>query len=103
MSDSLAVKLLAAAASSWMMLAGLGSSARRCELDADRSACDLALVATDWAVNQSPAEVLSSALSKLLEGNSSAEVTWLHPSLDQRLDSLAKWNASYTTSMIPTL
>jgi Zn-dependent protease with chaperone function len=103
LSETIVVKLFAGLLSSWLMLAGLGSFARRCELDADSTACSLALVATDWAASQSPAAVLSSALSKLIGGSASADVTWLHPSLDQRLESLNRWNNECLTSAVSSV
>lgn len=100
--DTLPFKLLAGLVSAGVMVVGLGYLAKRCEFDADWTACELAMITTDWADRQSPAEVLSSALSKLLEGNSAAEVSWLHPSLAQRLASLTQWNTSPKDSVLTT-
>lgn len=102
LSELVITKIFAAAASSLLLLGGLGNLARRCELDADRTACELALTATAWSQETSPAQVLGSALSKLLEGSGSKVRTWLHPSLEQRLDSLKEWDLSRGPSTEPT-
>ena len=92
-----ATKAVAAAVSSGLLLWGLGRLARRCELDADRTACDLASMHADWRHQQSPAEVLGLALQKLLEGTSASQRTWLHPSLEERLTSLRQWQQQDAT------
>ncbi|MEZ6136137.1 MAG: M48 family metalloprotease [Pirellulaceae bacterium] len=70
------------------LLLGLSVLAKFCELDADRRACELARRACPWAQSHSPNDVLADALQKLLQGPDSAAMTWLHPSLAQRLDNL---------------
>ncbi|MFO0942959.1 MAG: M48 family metalloprotease [Pirellulales bacterium] len=98
MEEMLVTKLFAATLSSFLLLFGLGNLARRCELDADRTACNLAVVAAPWAEELSPAEALESALNKLLDGNAAQKQTWLHPSLSQRLDNLRKWHQENRSS-----
>jgi Zn-dependent protease with chaperone function len=73
------------------LIVGLGWIARRCELDADRTACDLAQEIVEWVEDQSPADVLSETLSRLLPDNESQKASWLHPSLEQRRKALADW------------
>lgn len=90
--EMLVTKLIAAAISSLLLLIGLGNLARRCELDADYTACNLASNAATWANEYSPAEVLGMALQKLLDGNAAQKQTWMHPSLSQRLENLRKWH-----------
>lgn len=94
LAEMLATKLIAATVSSLLLLFGLGNLARRCELDADKTACDLADQCTGWANDLSPAEVLGSALHKLLDGNAAQKQTWLHPSLTQRLTNLQSWHVA---------
>lgn len=73
------------------LILGLGWMARNCELDADRTACSMAISVTEWSADQSPADVLKEALSKLLPSPDDQKATWLHPSLAQRLGSLSRW------------
>jgi Zn-dependent protease with chaperone function len=79
------------------LLIGLGQVSRNCELDADYEACRLADRACDWAKEGSgkSEEVMVQALRNIL-GNSreAARRTWLHPSLRERVSSLAKRRAS---------
>ncbi len=98
--DLLATKLVAAVVTSWLLLFGLGNLARRCELDADWTACNLAVESVQWQDELSPAEALSSALSKLLEGSAAQQRTWLHPSLETRLESLRQWQANYEATVL---
>ncbi len=92
--ELLVTKLIAATVSSLLLLFGLGNLARRCELDADRTACDLADQCASWSNDLSPAAVLGSALNKLLDGNAAQKQTWLHPSLTKRLTNLQAWHAA---------
>lgn len=76
-----------------VMLFGLGAMAHICELDADRFACTLARQVCPWAHadGAQPAKELSDALILLLGGSSSsADATWLHPNLHQRLENLSQ-------------
>ncbi len=69
----------------------LGWVARRCELDADRWACELAARHSPWAQGSTtlPRLRLSRALAALLDETPGAEkATWLHPSLERRLANL---------------
>ncbi|MBX3423530.1 MAG: M48 family metalloprotease [Pirellulaceae bacterium] len=88
------LKLACGLSASLILLIGLSSMARRCELDADRVACDLARKSVDWSASQSPAEVLGSALGQLLGESASQVSTWLHPSLNARLANLSVWRCS---------
>ena len=67
------------------------------ELEADRVACQLAVAHCDWA-NTDPALStfrLASALRKVLAGGQdSARRSWLYPSLDDRIRSLAAAQAN---------
>lgn len=98
--DLLATKLVAAVVTSWLLLFGLGNLARRCEIDADWTACNLAVEAMQWQDELSPAEALCSALSKLLEGSAAQQRTWLHPSLETRLESLRRWQLNYEATVL---
>jgi Zn-dependent protease with chaperone function len=86
--ELLSVKLAVGGVVSATLLWSLGAMARHCELDADRAACFLAAEATDWSGVRSPARVLASALAVLLYGCNPQRATWLHPSLQQRLNAL---------------
>ena len=65
--ESAGLQFAAALISGLVLLVGLGAMARRCELDADWIACDLAVRGTDWSCDVSPAQVLSSALGRLCD------------------------------------
>jgi hypothetical protein len=77
----------------------LGWTAKRCELDADRYACQLACSVCEWTREDEPLHLpsrlpsteLSGALRKLLDVPGSEVATWMHPSLAQRLGGLAQW------------
>ncbi|MCA9132047.1 MAG: M48 family metalloprotease [Planctomycetales bacterium] len=74
-----------------ILLLGLGSMARACELDADRTACLLAERVSPWASGNRPlaAMELGGALSALLQdAPAGAGRSWLHPSLARRLAEL---------------
>lgn len=77
------------------LVLAVGWTAKCCELDADRSACQLALVACEWTqrgeLSPSPANELSGALRKLLNVPGSEVATWMHPSLRRRVEHLAQW------------
>ncbi len=72
-----------------LLFVTIGFVARRCELDADATACRLALSACEWshAADAAPNAVMASALLKLHDG-STARGSWLHPSLHQRCKNL---------------
>lgn len=72
---------------------GLSRGAHACELDADASACRLAVQACDWAQRdpRRPAAELTEALVRLLEDCPQAtRTTWLHPSLRARRRNLER-------------
>lgn len=78
---------------SLVMLIGIGWMARKCELDADEFACNLARRNCEWTQFHSPLApaALASALKKLMsESPSAASSSWLHPSLEARLRNLAQ-------------
>jgi|694.fasta_scaffold00058_56 Zn-dependent protease with chaperone function len=91
--SGLAVQFLTTAVTSSTLLCGLSWMAHRCELDADRTACDLAIQALPWSQTHSPALALGAALDCLTEHSGHSKSTWLHPSLDQRIEQLAVWHA----------
>ncbi len=74
------------------LLVGLSVASRVCELDADRHACFLGANSCGWADGQVPvaARNLRSALEKLHPADQQHAATWLHPSLRQRVLSLAR-------------
>lgn len=80
------------------LLLGMGRTARRCELDADRVACELALKTAEWSSWHCPAHELAGALSHLLADTPSQASTWLHPSLSKRLESLMAWKSDKSLS-----
>lgn len=84
-------KIGGVAASTLCLLLGVSIIARRCELDADSQACELASRACPWA-SQAPqraAQSLGSALTTLIgDDPDTARATWLHPSLIRRLENL---------------
>lgn len=96
-SSILMVQLALCLLAGFGLVLALGWTAKCCELDADRSACELAWVACDWTEGgglsplPSPAIELSGALRKLLDVPGSEVATWMHPSLQQRLERLAQW------------
>lgn len=66
---------------------GLSKGAHACELDADATACRLAVQTCEWARRDPrlPAAELTEALVRLLEDcPQAARTTWLHPSLRAR-------------------
>ena len=72
-------------------IVGIGWYARRCELDADRYACHLAALVCPWSSRQPSraAMVMMSALENLIGSNDeAAQMSWLHPSLDDRAENL---------------
>ncbi len=72
-------------------IVAIGWYARRCELDADRYACHLAALVSPWSSRQPSraAMVMISALENLIGSNDeAAQMTWLHPSLDDRAENL---------------
>ncbi len=77
------------------LVSALGWTAKCCELDADRYACQMALVACEWAREDDgwPSRELSGALRKLLDVPGSEVATWMHPSLRQRVEGLARWRS----------
>jgi Zn-dependent protease with chaperone function len=83
---------LCLALASVTLLIGIGQVSRSCELDADREACHLARNACEWAKQQpeEPERVLAQALQNILDTPEAARRTWLHPSLRERLGSLAE-------------
>lgn len=75
-----------------VMLHGISYWSRSCELDADRTACQLAISTCEWARSEpgSAALALSNALLKLHRGSDTHDrATWLHPALRVRLEKLA--------------
>jgi Zn-dependent protease with chaperone function len=93
--QSLPLKFSVGILSGLVLLMGMGQMARRCEMDADREACDLAKKAVEWGSWHCPAQELSSALSLLLAETPSQASTWLHPSLAQRKTALVLWKATH--------
>lgn len=92
-----AVPGLSLVAAAGVLLFGLGAVSRSCELDADRTACELAEAICPWAVHRpgASAATLCNALAKIIGSSpAAARSTWLHPSLKQRLQSLADGLAS---------
>ena len=80
---------------SLVLIYGLGYSARACELDADWSACELAAAHCEWTRGSCiiAAVKMDQALSQILGDSKEASGrTWLHPSLQERSQSLT--NAS---------
>ncbi len=79
------------------LLVGLGLVSRSCEMDADQEACRLATNVCEWARDghEDSEKVMTQALRRLL-GNSkeASRRTWLHPSLRERVSSIAKHRAS---------
>jgi hypothetical protein len=71
------------------LLLSIGWIARKCELDADRTACQLAAAHCEWtqANRQTAAHLLASALVKVHD-SSTAKGSWLHPGLHRRLHNL---------------
>ena len=77
-----------------VLVFGLGSVSRSCELDADQEACRMAREHCCWATKPGAAEsALASALAKLSDERRSVR-GWLHPSFRERLTSLAAGVAS---------
>lgn len=75
-----------------VLVIGIGTVSRSCELDADREACRLAAETCGWTRGcpSLAASRLVSALSTLLGSQSDASKrTWLHPGLRERQVSLA--------------
>lgn len=92
-----AAQCVSLAAAGGVLLFGLGTVSRSCELDADRTACELAEALCPWAFNQpgTSAATLCNALAKIIGSSpAAAQSTWLHPSLHQRLQSLADYLAN---------
>jgi Zn-dependent protease with chaperone function len=88
---------VAALVASGALLAGLGTMARACELDADRKACELAERSCEWAHDDrcGAASELADALSTLMRDVPGAtHATWLHPSLHARLSNLERYARS---------
>ncbi len=80
------------ALASGVMLFGISYWSRRCELDADRTACQLAASVCAWSKGDAAqaATALSQSLIKLHHNSPTCDqATWLHPSLRQRLARLA--------------
>jgi len=80
------------ALASCVMLFGISYWSRLCELDADWTACQLAVSVCPWAGGdvRIAAVVLSQSLTKLHRNSATDEqATWLHPALGQRLAGLA--------------
>ena len=74
-----------------VMLFGIGYWSRLCELDADRTACKLAIDACPWAEGNpaTAAAALARSLEKLHSDASHKDrATWLHPGLAQRTRNL---------------
>ena len=77
---------------SGVMLFGISYWSRLCELDADRTACQLAVSACSWSEGNAgiAAVTLSQSLIKLHRNSTgNDQATWLHPALGQRLARLA--------------
>ncbi len=101
LAESMVSKLAVGLASGVALVVGIGVMARHCELDADRVACDLAVRTAFWSGEHSPASELAGALSTLIGGaTSDTQATWLHPSLDQRIDQLSRWTASRRSAVL---
>jgi Zn-dependent protease with chaperone function len=78
---------------SGVMLFGISFWSRLCELDADRTACQLAASVCSWARGDAghAAVTLSVTLVKLHRNSADQDrATWLHPALGQRLARLAE-------------
>lgn len=91
--------LLAAA----ILLIGLGNISWHCEIEADRTACEFAEECCEWSKGMpgEPVIQLASALNKLLGENAhTAQRTWLHPSLRERLRALAKSLSDRKSSLL---
>ncbi len=76
---------------SGVMLFGISFWSRRCELDADRTACQLAASACAWVRSDVglAAHTLSQSLVKLHRHSADKDrATWLHPALGKRLTNL---------------
>ena len=76
-----------------VMLFGISYWSRRCELDADQQACELATVGCFWTQGDRriATDRLSQSLVKLHCNSAEKDrATWLHPSLGQRLRRLAE-------------
>lgn len=76
---------------SGVMLFGIGYGSRLCELDADRTACQLAASACSWSKDNFglAAATLSESLVKLHCNSAEKGASWLHPALERRLTNLA--------------
>jgi len=77
---------------SGVMLFGISYWSRWCELDADRTACQLAGSSCEWTRGDASiaAAALSNALLKLhRSADDQDRATWLHPALGERLRNLA--------------
>ena len=75
--------LLPAAAATYLLVA-MGTISRRLELDADR-----------WVAQQGAGDALASALTKLAERDPHPDkATWLHPSLQSRIEAIVAQAAS---------
>ncbi len=80
-----------------VMLFGIGYWSRLCELDADRTACKLAIDACPWAEGNpaTAAAALARSLEKLhTDAAHKDRATWLHPGLAQRTRNLTHCHAA---------
>ncbi len=74
-----------------VMLYGLSTGSRHCELDADRQACVLGAQSCQWTHGDAhrAAQCLAQALSKLHRNTpADDQPTWLHPALGRRIADL---------------
>lgn len=85
-------QIMGMALASGVMLLGISYCSRQCELDADRTACELAASVCPWLGGDErlAAAALSQSLIKLHQNSATDDkATWLHPALGQRLAGLA--------------
>jgi Zn-dependent protease with chaperone function len=81
---------------SGVMLFGISFWSRRCELDADQIACQLAVSACSWTGGDAglAATTLSQSLVKLHRNSAEEDrATWLHPAIGQRVARLGQRDA----------
>lgn len=86
-----------------VLLVGMGVISRRCELDADQTACDLAEDHCVWAIGHPGLATarLATALSTILGASpESSRRSWMHPSLTERLKNLAEGLAARKRALL---
>jgi Zn-dependent protease with chaperone function len=96
-------QVIGMALASGVMLFGISFWSRLCELDADSTACQLAVSCCSWSGGdiELTTDTLSQSLIKLhRNGSGKDEATWLHPALSQRLAKLAAIRKNAATQTV---